>query len=50
MRLRGYQCARCMLSFVEKIPTYRLVEDCYVHGLMNGEGLGMRMEEDIILV
>lgn len=28
---------------------YELVGDCYVHGLMNGEGLGMGKEEDITL-
>ena len=31
-------------------PMYELVGDCYVHGLMNGEGLDMGKEEDIILV
>ena len=31
-------------------PVYELVGDCYVHGLMNGEGLGMGKAEDIILV
>ena len=31
-------------------PVYELVGDCYVHGLMNGEGLSMGKEEDIVLV
>ena len=31
-------------------PVYQLVGDCYVHGLMNGEGLRMGQEQDVILV
>ena len=30
-------------------PVYELVGDCYVHGLMNGEGLSMGKAEDIVL-
>lgn len=41
---------RCMSPTAESAPVYELVGDCYVHGLMNGEGLGMGKEEDIILV
>ena len=39
-----------MLPFLEKVPIYQLVENCYVHGLMNGEGLGLAKAEDIILI
>ena len=31
-------------------PVYELVGDCYVHGLMNGEGLSVGKAEDIVLV
>ena len=37
-------------SATEQAPMYEVVGDCYVHGLMNGEGLGMGREEDIILM
>ena len=36
-------------SATEQAPMYEVVGDCYVHGLMDGEGLGMGREEDIIL-
>lgn len=29
---------------------YQLVGECYMHGLMNGEGLGMGMEQDLVLM
>ncbi len=35
---------------IEQAPMYEVVGDCYVHGLMNGEGLVMGREEDIILM
>ena len=37
-------------SAPEETPMYEVVGDCYVHGLMNGEGLGMGKEQDIILI
>lgn len=40
---------RKVISATEQAPMYEVVGDCYVHGLMNGEGLGMGQEEDIIL-
>ena len=42
---------KCRSPAAEKAaPVYELVGDCYVHGLMNGEGLGMGKEENIILI
>ena len=41
---------RKIKSATEQAPMYEVVGDCYVHGLMNGEGLGMGREEDIILM
>lgn len=41
---------RKVKSATEQAPMYEVVGDCYVHGLMNGEGLGMGREEDIILI
>ncbi len=37
-------------SAPEQAPMYEVIGDCYVHGLMNGEGLGMDKEQDIILI
>ena len=41
---------RKIKSATEQAPMYEVVGDCYVHGLMNGEGLGIGREEDIILM
>ena len=32
-----------------QVGTYQLVGECYIQGLMNGEGLNMAEEQDIIL-
>ena len=32
------------------IPTWRLVGDCYVHGIMNGEGMSIAPEQTFTLV
>ena len=31
-------------------PSYQLVGECYIHGLMNGEGLEMGEKQEITLV